>query len=422
MLRKLMTLTALLGATVGCQAAFATEPALPTSRMLVRFGLERAWFSQAIMDPGRESVRYIQLDEDNLYVQSNGGMVTAFDAETGRKRWAVQLGPKNAPSQRITSNDSQALIIAGGDMYCLDKFDGDMQWQLKIQNHPASSPAMDNDNIYYGTLDGSVFAYDIRKVRELHEKGMLPQFSDSALRWRYKAGDEISVPPLVAPNHVLNFVSRDNSLYSLTTISRKLQWQFETDRPLSAPLGRSDGMIFLATEDFSVFCIREERGSLRWQFVAGLPIRKQPRIVGDDVYVFPERGGMYCVGKRNGFKKWWRPNLVDFVGATKNTVFVTSSANDLVALSRRDGSIGGSIPLHDFPIRFGNEQNDRLYLASTTGLVVCLRGAGAEFPTFHLYPERQPLIPEFAPENEPEEAVPTENTTTEAATTSTDNN
>lgn len=407
MIRRWMAFT-LLALLPGIQTAAAAAPNVPTARMLARFGLERAWLSQAIMDVHRDRVRHVQLDEDSFYVQSTGGTVTAFDAETGRKRWAVQLGQKDAPSHAVTSNATQVLVIAGSVMYALDKFSGDQQWELRLENQPSTSPAMDNFNVYYGTLDGSLYAYDLKKVRELHEQGRLPQFSMSALRWRYKSAGEVTAPPVVAPNNVLNFASRDSSLYSLTTIDRKLQWQFETDRPLSAPLGRSEGMIFLASEDFNVFCIREERGSLRWQFVAGLPVKRQPRILNSDVYVFPERGGMYCLSKENGHRRWWQPNLVDYVGATRRVVYVSTATNDLVALSRRDGTLIGSLPLSDFSVRYGNEQNDRLYLATPSGQVMCLRETGNEFPTYHMFPERQPLIPEFAPEVEPAEAAPTE--------------
>jgi len=60
------------------------ETPLPTSRQLARFGLERAWWSQATMNVYRDKVAHLALDEESIYVQSTGGAVTAFDAETGR--------------------------------------------------------------------------------------------------------------------------------------------------------------------------------------------------------------------------------------------------------------------------------------------------------------------------------------------------
>ena len=103
---------------------------VPTARELARFGLERAWASQATIEIGRDVVRYMVLDEDNLYVQTSGGTVTAFDNETGKKRWALQLGDKDEPSFAATSNDEMVLIIAGIHMYSIEKFSGDLLLSL----------------------------------------------------------------------------------------------------------------------------------------------------------------------------------------------------------------------------------------------------------------------------------------------------
>jgi hypothetical protein len=59
------------------------------------------------------------------------------------------------------------------------------------------------------------------------------------------------------------------------------------------------------------------------------------------------------------------------------------------------------LPLRDFTVRYGNELTDRIYLATSRGLVICLRENGQEFPIYHRYPERQPILPEFAPEEDP---------------------
>ena len=376
------------------------NPGIPTQRMLARYGLERAWASQATMNVGRARVRYLTVDEDNLYVQSSEGIVTAFDNETGRRRWAAQLGRLHDASFNVVSNDDLALIITGMTMWCMDKFTGEQLWQLRLPTSPSTGPTMDDWQVYYGTVDGSIYAFDLRKIRELHNEGKLPQYTNVAQSWRYKAADEITTPSL-SDGALLNFASRDKSLYSITTGTRKLQWQFETNAPISAPLGWSQGTIYLASEDFNVFCIDQFSGAVRWYFIAGLPIKKQPRIIGNDVYIFAHHGGMHCLNKVNGRRKWWKPNLVDFVGATRQLLFCSDQVKNIIVLDRRDGAIVGALPLRHFPIHFRNELTDRLYLATEAGTVVCIREKGMEFPTYHLYPDRQPIIPEFAPEEPP---------------------
>ena len=403
MTRQATTIAALVLLAVAPAAAFGQGKTLPTSRMLARYGLERAWWSQATMDVGRDRVRHMVLDEDSLYVQSSGGVVTAFDNENGRKRWAIQLGRQNDPSYACVSNDDQVLVIAGSTLYAVDKFDGELIWKLLLDHPPSTSPTVDNRRIYYGTIDGSVFAFDLKKIEELHNDNRLPQWTNVAQVWRYKTADEITTPP-ISNDLILNFASRDNSLYSLSPGDRKLQWQFETDRPVSAPLGNSPGFIYLASEDFNVFCIQQNTGSVRWQFVAGLPIRKEVRVVGDNVYVFPHRGGMYCLSRISGQRRWWLPHMEDFVGQTSNQLFITDSLGQISVLSPKDGAVIGALPLRNFSFRYGNELTDRLYLATETGLVVCIREQGREFPTYHMFPERQPILPLFASDEEAADA------------------
>ena len=403
MTRLTTTLAALAILSIASSSTFAQSRTLPTSRDLARFGLERAWWGQATLDVGQDRVRFMVLDEQSLYVQSSGGIITAFDNETGFKRWAVQLGRHNLPSQACVSNDKKVLVIAGTTLYALDKIDGALIWKLTLPNSASTSPSVDNQRLYYGTLDGSVYAYDLKKIEELHNDNLLPQWTNVALLWRYKAAGEITTQG-ISNGLSINFASRDNSLYSLTAADRKLQWQFETDQEVSAPLGHSPGFIYLASEDFNVFCIKQDTGSVRWQFVAGLPIRKEVRVIANNCYVFPHLGGVYCLSKISGERRWKKPYMEDFIGATKNLVFLTDNLGQVSIFASSDGAPIGALPLKDFSIRYGNELTDRLYMATKTGLVVCLREQNKEFPTYHMFPERQPILPEFASDDADDES------------------
>jgi outer membrane protein assembly factor BamB len=395
MTRLPTTLAALAILCAASSSAFAQTRTLPGSRELARFGLERAWWSQATLDVGRDRVRHMVLDEQSLYIQSSGGIITAFDSETGQKRWAVQLGSQNTPSQACVSNEDKVLVITGTTLYALDKIDGELIWKLALPNSASTSPCVDNRRLYYGTLDGSVYAYDLKKIEELHNDNLLPQWTNTALLWRYKAAGEITTQP-ISNELTLNFASRDKSLYSLNAADRKLQWQFETDSEVSAPLGHSPGFVYLASEDFNVFCIKQDTGSVRWQFVAGLPIKKEVRVIGNNCYVFPHRGGVFCISKNSGERRWKKPYMEDFVGATKNLVFLTDNLGQVSILASSDGAPIGSLKLKDFSILYGNELTDRLYMATESGLIICLREQNKEFPTYHMFPERQPILPEFA--------------------------
>ena len=88
-------------------------PKIPTQRFLGRYGLERAWWGQATLNPTRDTVRHLTVDEENVYVQATSGVVTAFDNETGKRLWAVQ----DRKSTRL--NSSHVVISYAG--FCLHK-------------------------------------------------------------------------------------------------------------------------------------------------------------------------------------------------------------------------------------------------------------------------------------------------------------
>ena len=91
---------------------------LPANRELNRYGLERAWWSHAVIDTARDTVQYVEVDENNLYVQTRAGLITTFDAETGRRLWSALLGSVNHESLPVSSDESE-LLMATGFIYAL---------------------------------------------------------------------------------------------------------------------------------------------------------------------------------------------------------------------------------------------------------------------------------------------------------------
>ena len=379
-----------------------TRPRLPTQRLLARYGLELAWSNQAVMNPTRDKVSHITVDEENVYVQSSSGSVTTFDSETGKQLWARQLGQRDSPQYPAVSNTDNVMVVSGITLYSIEKFGGDIQWKIDLPKVPSTSPAADETHVYIGALDGSVYAFSLRKLHELYSERMLPQYSRDALVWRFKTAKQITTPA-ISDGLVVNFASRDKSLYSISSTQSKMRWQFETDEPISAPMATAEGVILLASEDFNVYCIGLQNGQIRWDFVSGYPVRRAPRVIGQQVFVFPQRGGIYSLSLETGAEQWWRPGIEDFVGATNSRVFVSDYIGNIVMLARNDGHVVGALPLRDYKTRFGNDRTDRIYLATQSGLVVCIREIGHEFPVFHMHPERLPLLPDFAPEEAEEE-------------------
>lgn len=386
---------------VSSKAALAqsnpTERQLPTQQQLNRFGLELAWWGQSTMNPARDKVRHVSIDEDMVFSISTSGIVTAFDSETGKKRWALLLGKFDQPSYPVVSNERLAMVVVGTTLYAVDKKTGNLNWTLVLPGQPSTAPGVDEDQVYVGNLDGSVYAFSLRKIRQLYQEQRLPQWSAEAIVWRASASKEITSPPV--PNgRTVTFCSRDGSLYSVAASDKRLIFQLETNGAIVAPLATSGKLQFLASEDNTFFAVNAQNGTIVWDYTAGLPIRRAPYVVGNDLYLTPDRGGMYCLNAAQGSQRWWQPNAYSYVAVVGDAVFASDVDGNLIRITRDLGATTATLPLRSYQVRVANDRTDRIFMSTQSGLVLALRKRGETIPVYHKFPDRLPILPEVTPE------------------------
>ena len=382
---------------IATTAALANE--LPASTELARFGLKMAWWGRAAVDPGREKVDFVVNDEELVFVRSTAGIITAFDAETGRKAWSTLVGRPDQQSYAPVSNSGQLLVSVGLNLYSINKRNGDVLWELKLPKHPSSPPAVDDDQVYLGMVDGSVYGFDLKIVQQLHNQRMLPAFSHLAQMWRYQTPSEIISPP-ISTSRSVSFASSSGSFYSVAAKGQKLIFQFETDAKIMTPLGRNENSILLASENSRMYCLNQDNGQYRWAFTSAHAIRQQPRFFGSRVYVTPETVGTYALNADTGSQIWDRPQeqarQILMVGQSR--IYAFNGQKEIVIIEAADGHVVGKLPYRHFIKTPTNDRTDRMFLTTQEGLIVCLKERDSGIPSYHLYPERRPILPELSPE------------------------
>ncbi len=378
---------------------------LPSARLLGRYGLELGWWGQATVQGQRDKIVHVAIDERSVVTLSASGILTLFDAETGQKMWMNRIGRDSQASFLPVMNDRLIMLTSGLRLYALDRLNGRIMWQLNIPRVPSSGPSADENNVYVGSTDGSVYAYELRTILRLYQERLLPEYTQNALLWRYQAGGAITSPPISTGRSVL-FASRDHSLYAVGAKSRRLLFQFETDGPIGAPLVMHRGNIFVASEDYNFYCLNANNGQVRWSFLSPVGIRKSPHVISgtsggerqDIVYLFPELGGVRAILASNGREAWSQGaqnRAVDFQAASEQYLFVTDQLHNTLLLDRADGSVVGVLPTSDYSVKIHNDRTDRLFLVRPDGLMVMIREHDHIFPTYHKYPNRKPILPEL---------------------------
>jgi outer membrane protein assembly factor BamB len=376
----------------------STRSELPYDATLGRLGLQKAWWGFATIDSITDRVKFFISDEQITVVESATGMVTAFDNATGRRRWAVQVGALTDTRYAPSTTDQAVLVVSGRKLFALDKQTGDAAWETDIPNAPSTGPATDDLHAFVGSIDGSVFAFDLKFLSTLTKDVTQRRYMFRALAWTYRTGGRVPYTP-VSTGTIVCVPSEDGSLYGLDTKEHKPRFQFETDQPLGAPIGQRGNQIVVATKDLKAYSLNADTGALKWELLTGLHVAQTPRIIDEHVFLCTDGGGMRCLASEDGHEVWTNRQAVRFLAATPNLVYASSYVDDVLILNRATGKQVGAFALRGYPVRIANDRTDRLYFASEKGLVLCLREREREYPLFHKQPEKRPVEPEIAPED-----------------------
>ena len=383
----------------GSRSLNAQTTGIPSELELNRYGLTLSWWGQAVNDPGRDTILHMTADEQNVYLQSTSGIVSTFNAETGRRLWSALVGIPNQRAFAAESNETELLISSGLTVYSFDKLTGELIWEFRVPEHPSASPSVSENHVFIGAIDGSVFAFDLRRVRELYEENMLPEWSDTARDWRFKTATRVVSPPIHSGDVVL-FASEGGTVYGLTEQDKQLRFQFETDAKIRTPLGSTRNFVFVTNEDSRLYCLNQVNGSTQWTFSSGAPQRLRPNVVGNQVYTIPTRKGLFALDLATGRRLWNVPKATEFVSVSENRVYARDFAKNLLIIDRNDGRVIGKIGMRGFPNVVHNERTDRIFVSNDAGLVLSIREQSREFPIYHAFPERRPIMPLLTPEED----------------------
>jgi hypothetical protein len=432
----------LLSVIAGVLAACELSPADSRSQLISepaarRHGLTRAWFTQARLDRSRARVSHVVLNGGTLFVQTDQATVNAIDAETGQALWAEQIGRRDHPSLTPGVNSDLVAVVNGSFLYVVNRHTGKLLWSTELEEAPGAGAALSSYRAYVPMTTGLMMSYQLEQMEDpLEELGKIldqdltPEEEEAReaerrvsirLQQRYvpplavKSFGRTMVQPLVTrQTEDEEFVAwpTDRGFLFVARVSRggedfAVRYRLETEAgiaaqptylPANPDVVGDSGIIYAASRDGFVHAIRERRGDALWRFSAAEPLLQPAVVIGQDVYVVTAPGGMFCLDARNGSEKWWTNKVAQFVAASKNRVYVADKLGRVVVLNRETGTRLDMIPAEGLDIKLLNNQTDRIYLVSGTGLVQCFHEMELTEPIRHA--ELEPSAPD-APEPPP---------------------
>jgi outer membrane protein assembly factor BamB len=430
-----------------------------------RFGLTRAWFSQADVDPGIDRLAHITLhtklaDSFTIYeVTTPIGERFVF-SERDRDRFGRILGKDGAkalatakteeltaagakPRQRERAIPQTSLFVQSerGSVHAFDAETGKSLWARSVGRHDYPTSAVGANDDYAAVVNGTtLYVFDRNTGQPAWERkvggaptagpalskdyvyvpmanGRVEGYKLAAYRdpvWAYKSHGQVFVQPTVTPLSI-TWPTSEGHLYISRANEPAVRFRLEMRDAIVAPPTYKAPIVFAASRSGYVYAMHELSGAIRWRFATGAPINERPVAIGDVLYVCPEHGGMYCLTLDIGKQLWWTPRATRFVAASENRVYALDESGSLLVLEGKTGAHLDRLPLPRTTLAVVNDQTDRIYLGSAAGLIQSFHEIGRRYPLVHVTQFVEDDTKAKPKKKEPTDEVPTDEAATPEA-------
>ncbi|MDR3621644.1 MAG: PQQ-binding-like beta-propeller repeat protein [Paludisphaera borealis] len=370
---------------------------IPKRTSLARLGLERQWMA-VVPVAGSEQILRISRSADLFFVQTNQAMLHVYDAETGRHRWSAQLG-EQAPSARPVSSNSYAVFATCANiMLALDRNTGRVIWRANLATIPTSGTACDEEHLLVGLNTGMVNCY---RLKQEQEKGPATLLDSPALAWNLQTGGKVLTLPMIAERISL-LGSSDGRVFVTLTDEPTPLYRVKTGGPIGEGLGTyGTRMLLIPSADYNLYAVDVLTTKMLWTFPSGAPIEQAPMIAGEDIFVVNTAGNLSVIEPSTGVPRWTlSTHSARLLGTSPTKVYLRTFDNDLLVVDRASGKVvadpaatfqRAGLNLREFDLSFPDRYDDRLYLGTSSGVVVCLREIGLTTPQLLRDPKALPF-------------------------------
>jgi outer membrane protein assembly factor BamB len=225
------------------------------------------------------------------------GRVIAFDAKTGRIRWARTIGPSES-SPLFAGN-----VVVVGDwshyVYAFSTTTGNLRWSYKTGGQIKGAAALSGGRVYFGSYDTHVYALNVRTGKQVWRASSQPRIGRTGtfyanpavaygriylgatdgkmysygarsgkLRWSNGTGDFIYGSAAVWRGNVL-VGSYDGTFYSFDAATGDVRWRFDARGKISGSATVVDGIVYFSTLANRTYGLDARTGKLRWSFPTG---------------------------------------------------------------------------------------------------------------------------------------------------------
>jgi outer membrane protein assembly factor BamB len=373
------------GPSARAQSPFASD-LIPKRTSLSHLGLERQWTAVVPLFEN-ERLRRISRSAELFFAQTDRGAVHTYDVQTGQHLWSANLGEHTPFALPVSSNSYAVFGTCANLLTAMDRRTGRVIWRLDLGALPSCGTVADEDRIMVGLLTGKVRAFSLR---ETVGKGQTQIRKTPVEVWGWQTGGAVRTLPLVA-EHMDVLGSTDGRVYVVMKEERTSLYRFRAGGPIGSSFGAyGTRTLLIPSADDNLYAVDLLTSNLLWTFPSGAPIEQGPLVAGEDVYVINQAGNLSQLDPSTGSLRWTTPTQDgQFIALSPSKVYLRSSSEDLFIVDRASGRMladpaatfqRAGLNLREFDLSLVNHQDDRLYFATRSGMIVSLRELGATTP------------------------------------------
>lgn len=333
-----------------------------------------------------------------LVATTQRGMVQCLNGETGRTLWTSKLGSVRYPTTVAAVNEKNIAVVNGTTLYMLDRADGHILWQRSASHAAVAGPAMSEQLVFVPMIDGHVETFYIdeprRPAANFQSIGrclVQPVVFRDIIAWPSDRGI-LYVANSEVPGIRFRITVKDTVNTSQTVL--------RSSPTFRAGIGPEPAVVYFASSDGYVYSADTLKGNILQRFSTGEPISKSPVVVDDQLYVVTDSGSLFCIGADDAQERWVQSGIKSFLAANTDRVYCLDRNSRVVGIDATSGSPLGSVDVGSVDYTYLNTQSDRVYVATSTGVVQCLRETQQHYPLVHGGKEPTKRFPPVVQESE----------------------
>lgn len=289
------------------QVTFYANPAVTPDGQLIVGGYDNTIYS---LDPetGTENWRFTAVrnrfiasplvTQRGIFAPNADKNIYALDFD-GNMLWTFEM-PAESWAQPVSDPDCTCIYVPSMDhrVYALDPEDGRQLWQTDdLGGAVVGTPALGEDGfLYVGTFGSEMLAINSQ---------------DGRVQWRFPTGGWVWSGPALHEDRLF-FGDLNGNFYALDDANGESLWQLSAEQ-LDGPIAASplvlDDVIYVSTESGTLFALNLE-GAVQWSQPVGGKLYTSPLPAGDLILVSPiDTEELLVALTPDGAKRWgFNPN------------------------------------------------------------------------------------------------------------------